>query len=111
MKLLLYSFHCSAPFVIIYHVFVNVYDFSSRRASVTCNPNAVRKTQSHGLFSCQWVNLSLEATPLNHSFALGMFYSEIVDFSQQLIEGVTFLHHCSIGSFTVDKNTAFPRCF
>ena len=33
-----------------------------------------------------------EATPLDHGFALGKFRSEVVDFSQQLIEGVAFLH-------------------
>jgi len=42
-----------------------------------------------------------EATPLDHGFALGMFRSEIVDFSRQLIEGVAFLHSCGVAHLDI----------
>ena len=42
-----------------------------------------------------------KATPLDQGFALGMFHSEVVDFSQQLIEGVAFLHHCGVAHLDI----------
>ena len=42
-----------------------------------------------------------EATPLDHVFALGMFRSKAMDFSRQLIEGVTFLHRHNIAHLDI----------
>ena len=42
-----------------------------------------------------------EATPLDHGFALGMFRSEVVDFSRQLIESVAFLHSCGVAHLDI----------
>ena len=42
-----------------------------------------------------------EATPLDLGFALGMFRSDVVDFSRQLIEGVAFLHRRGIAHLDI----------
>lgn len=43
-----------------------------------------------------------EATPLDLGFALGKFCNEVVDFSRQLVEGVTFLHRYSIAQLDIE---------
>src|SRR6267154_5113557 len=42
-----------------------------------------------------------EATPLYLGFALGMFRSDVLDFSRQLIEGVTYLHSRGIAHLDI----------
>ena len=42
-----------------------------------------------------------EATPLNLAFAYRMFRNNVVDFSQQLIEGVAFLHSQGIAHLDI----------
>jgi serine/threonine protein kinase len=42
-----------------------------------------------------------EATPLDLGFELRMFRSKVVDFSQQLIEGVAFLNHFGIAHLDI----------
>jgi serine/threonine protein kinase len=50
-----------------------------------------------------------EATPLDHGFALGMFRSEVVDFSQQLIEGVAFLHRLGVAHLDIKPQNIVAR--
>ena len=50
-----------------------------------------------------------EATPLDLGFALGMFRSEVVDFSQQLTEGVAFLHHHGIAHLDIKPQNIVAR--
>jgi len=42
-----------------------------------------------------------KATPLDNRFALGMLHNNVVDFSQQLIEGVAFLHSRGIAHLDI----------
>jgi serine/threonine protein kinase len=42
-----------------------------------------------------------EATPLDDRFAHGMIHDNVVDFSQQLIEGVAFLHSQGIAHLDI----------
>ena len=49
-----------------------------------------------------------EATPLDHGFALGMFRSEVVDFSQQLTEGSHFCITTVLPTSTSSPKTSLP---
>jgi hypothetical protein len=48
-----------------------------------------------------------EATPLNLAFAYGMFCNDVLDFSRQLIEGITYLH--GRGPAVLPTSTSSPK--
>jgi serine/threonine protein kinase len=54
-------------------------------------------------FTWDWAKFVVlpEATPLDIGFKLGMFRSNVVDFSRQLIEGVGFLHQHGIAHLDI----------
>jgi hypothetical protein len=50
-----------------------------------------------------------EATPLDHGFALGMFGGKVVDFSRQLVDGVSFLHRHNIAHLDIKPQNIVVR--
>jgi serine/threonine protein kinase len=50
-----------------------------------------------------------EATPLDLGFALGMFRSDVVDLSQQLIEGVAFMHRRGVAHLDIKPQNIVVR--